>query len=142
MSSLLSQIEKHYPFSQLEGLCCKVKEAFRYTEEHFKEEEISLEKVASEVRLKPASLCKEIHEEMRKRQIPLTWKKYLNGIKIKGAIVYLKDHKFAHDREVMHEVGYHDLSHFRRMFGRYYGIRLSKFKKGLREGKIVPRNLI
>ena len=136
---ILSVIERNYPFSQLEGLGCKVKVAFRYTEENFHHKELRLQKVAEQVNLLSSSLCKKIHKELSQNQIQITWTQYLNGLRIKAAMDYLKGHPFASDTKVKDAVGYSDLSHFRRMFERYSGNSITEFKEKVREEEIKRR---
>ena len=123
--------------------------AFRYTEEHYHEKDLSLGKVTEQVNLKPATLSKKIHEELSQHQIHITWTQYLNGLRIRGAMEYLRDNPFAAVKVIKSEVGYKDLIHFKRMFERFGGIPLAQFKKRVRERlisgsgmeeKISPKN--
>jgi two-component system response regulator YesN len=128
-SSLLSQIEKHYPFSKLGGLPRKVREAFIYMEDNFNKK-IGLKDVAKDVNLKPASLCQMIHEVLKKKEIDITCSQYIDGLKVMNAIEQFKKNPSVKCYTVANSLGICDRN-LRKIFTKFTGKSPSEYRNDI-----------
>ena len=129
---VLSVIEKNYPFSQINRLSPKVTAAFQFMEENFNEwtpegKEITLQHVAVNVGMHPASLCKKIHKELGRNRIYVTCTDYLDGLRVLKAKEHFQSNPHLLCLQVANRVGTGERN-FRKIFKSFTGITPSEYR--------------
>ena len=109
-TSLLSQLEKYYPLSQLSDITGEVKMAFLYIEENFDKwttdgKQITLEQIASHLNVRPSSLNKKIQQELENHDIHVSCNDYLDGLRVKKAKILIRSNPHLLCRQIADKVG-------------------------------------
>ena len=95
-------------------------------EENF-HKKIGLKDVAESVCLKPESLCKMIHEVLKKKEIYITCSQYLNGIRVMKAMERFQIDSSVKCYTVAHLLNIGDRN-FRRIFKKLTGKTPSEYR--------------
>jgi AraC-like DNA-binding protein len=108
-----------------------------YFYNHYQESDLSLEKVAREVRISPSTHITIILQ----KKFSMTFPQYLNNIRIKAAqkLLCITDLAII---EIALNVGYNNISHFNRVFHRIEGCPPSAFRDrhGMKVNRIYPNS--
>lgn len=109
--------------SQLKNLSPKIKHAIQYIENHYKDDKLSLPKVAEHIEFSTAYFSRTFKDEIGKSFVH-----YLTELRMEKAKDILKN-PYNKSYEVAYSVGYIDYPHFSKAFKKYYGLSPSEYRK-------------
>jgi transcriptional regulator GlxA family with amidase domain len=124
---ILQRMDERLILSELEGLSPKAKLALKSLEQNFAIG-ISLKEAAAQVRMRPDSLCREIHRELVAHGIYVSIPDYLDTLKVKRAKELFCLDPLCECKEVAALVGL-SVRHLERLVKRRTGMAPACFRK-------------